>query len=218
MGKRKNLEITTTNTGTEKKEIQRLIRRYRTRQYKKMHFREALRNRIYLLMQSKIQGYIKGVLHRWHRYEDETVIISLSWDSFLFCIDRYVDEKYDVYGHFNMYTRYFLLLYYAEVDKPSDVLYLEDIKEVVLPQSMYSEDERINALDKLLELKKFRDSIVQKHQQMVFDHMVMGDHPELFANLKKDRGGTSCYQYYRGFGMSAAFKSIIDYILKGDKT
>ena len=206
MGKRQRLD-TGTGVEAEKKVAQSLIRGYRARRD------DDLRNEIYALMRTKVVGYIKGVLSRWRRYEDETAILSLSWDAFLFCLDRYDDEKYDVFGHFNTYTRYFLLLYYSNLDKLDKEEYLEDVKDVI----SFKTSDPTDALDKMLELKRFRNSLVQDHQQRIFDHLITGDYPEIFANLKKDRGGTSCYIYYKSFGIKEAFKKIIDFILEREK-
>lgn len=192
----------------EKERTLELIRKYR--RYKSERHRIRARNDVYELMRTKVVGYVKGVLARWHRYEDETELLSLSWDAFLFCLDRYVDEKYDIYGHFNTYCRYFLLLHYEGKDKGMDrEVYLEDVKDVISLRT----DDPSDAIGKLIELKAFRDSLVQEHQRRIFDHVVLGEEPELFANLKGERGGIPCYQYYKGFGTKTAFKSIIEYIL-----
>lgn len=212
MGKRRKLE-TSTRAEIEKEAALSLIRKYRTRCYRKKHSREMVRNEIYALMRTKVVGYIKGTLSRWHRYEDETTILSLSWDAFMFCLDRYTDEKYSVYGHFNTYCRYFLLLHYGESDKLSREVYLEDVKDVI----SFRTDDPTDALGKLLELKKFRNGLVQEHQRRIFDHLVMGDYPKMFANLKRERGGISCYNHYKGFGIKEAFRKTIDFILEREK-
>lgn len=210
MGKRRRRLDTNVKTDgkEEKTAVRLLIRKYRARRD------DGLRNEIYGLMRTKVVGYIKGVLSRWHRYEDETAILSLSWDAFLFCLERYDNEKYDVFGHFNTYTRYFLLLHYAESDKAPRDVYLEDVRETILPGAS---DDPTDAIHKLLELKRFRDALVQAHQRRIFDHLIIGQHPEMFANLKKDRGGTSCYMHYKSFGIKEAFKLIINFILERGK-
>lgn len=193
----------------EKLRILKLIRKYKIKEYKHERSRRRLRNQIHDLMHTKVVGYVKGVLYKWHRYEDETKLISLSWDAFMFCLERYNDEKYDVYGHFNTYTRYFLLLHYDKEDGSQDEVYLEDVKDFVMPKTNNPEE----ALTKLIELKSFRDSLVQEHQREVFDHVVVGDHEKMFANLKEVRGGIPCYSYYKNFGMKAAFRAIVNHIL-----
>lgn len=198
----------------EKKKIQKLIRRYKTKKYRSERHRTRLRNEIHGLMHTKVLGYVKGVLAKWHRYEDMPKLISLSWDAFMFCLTRYDDEKYDVYGHFNTYTRYFLLLHYDKEDKSLDrEVYLEDVKDTI----SFATDDPAEALAKLIELKSFRDSLVQEHQRKVFDHVVVGDHERMFANLKDDRGGIPCYSYYKNYGMKEAFKAIVNYILGKEK-
>lgn len=206
--------LPTWNQEDEKKKIVRLIRRYKTKKYRNERYKIKLRNEIHSLMHTKVLGYVKGVLARWHRYEEESKLISLSWDAFMFCLKRYDDEKYDIYGHFNTYTRYFLLLHFNKEDKTlNEEVYLEDIKDVL---SLRTSDP-VDALTKLIELKSFRDSLVQKHQRLVFDHVVVGDHEKMFANLKGERGGISCYSYYKNYGMKEAFKAIVDYILGKEK-
>lgn len=199
----------------EKGKVQRLIRKYKTRKYKSKYFRAKLRNEIHGLMHTKVLGYVKGVLAKWHRYEDEPKLISLSWDAFMFCLDRYDDEKYDVYGHFNTYVRYFLLLHYGREDRELDrEVYMDDVKDIIL--SLRTDDPSV-ALAKLVELKSFRDSLMQEHQRRIFDHVVVGNHAEMFANLKSDRDGITCYRYYKNYGMKEAFKAIVDHILRGEK-
>ncbi len=198
----------------EKKKIQRLIRRYKTKEYKSERHRTRLRNEIHSLMHVKVLSYVKGILARWHRYEDETKLISISWDAFLFCLKRYDDEKYDIYGHFNTYTRYFLLLHYDRESKNLEgEVYLEDVKDLISLKT----DDPTEALTKLIELKSFRDSLVQEHQRKVFDHVVVGDHEKMFANLKHERGGIPCYSYYKNYGMKEAFRAIVDHILGKEK-
>ncbi|GAG29494.1 unnamed protein product, partial [marine sediment metagenome] len=188
-----------------------LIRKYKTRVYKSKHFRTKLRNEIHGLMHAKVLGYVKGVLAKWHRYEDEPKLISLSWDAFMFCLDRYDDEKYDIYGHFNTYVRYFLLLHYGKEDRGLDrEVFMDDVRDVI-PTLKTGDPAAV--LAKLTELKSFRDSLVQEHQRKIFDHVVVGDHEEMFANLKSERGGISCYRYYKSYGMKEAFQAIVDHIL-----
>lgn len=191
----------------EKKKIQDLIRRYRTKKYATEAPRTRLKNEIFMLMHGKVIGYIKGVLSKWHRYEDKSMILSMSWDAFVFCLDRYPGEKYDVYGHFNAYTRYFLLLHYAE-DKSVPDLPIEEVATGMFADESYA------VVDNLVELKRFRDSLVQEHHRKIFDHIVMGRHLGFFSNIKEERGGTSCYAHYKHYGVKEAFKTIINYLLE----
>ncbi len=191
----------------EKRKIQELIRRYRTKEYKVDASRTRLKNEIFMLMHKKVIGYIKGFLSRRHRYEDESMILSMSWDAFLFCLDRYDDEKYDIYGHFNTYTKYFLLLHYAGGKEVSEVP-VEDLEG----SGAFANGSFVT-VDKFVELKSFRDSLVQENHRRIFDHIVLGEHRGFFSNIKKERGGTSCYTYYRHYGVRDAFRLIINYLI-----
>lgn len=185
-----------------------MIRRYKTREYRTEAPRTRLKNEIFMLMHRKVIGYIKGFLSKRHWYEEESKILSMSWDAFLFCLERYDDEKYDVYGHFNTYTRYFLRLRYAEDKAVSDTP-VEELEGDAIADDSYID------VDKLVELKKFRDSLVHEHHRKIFDHIVMGRHLGFFSNIKGERGGTSSYTHYKHYGVREAFRTIINFLLEG---
>lgn len=178
------------------------------RQYKEKDEPTLLRNKIFDLMHPGIMVIVKGILSKWGRFEDETEIVSLSWDCFLFSISKYDFDNYQVWPHFRRYSKYFLLLHYsneqAQLKKDE---YLKDFGDV------FSEfaDEGSN----IEEIKRFREALPLEEQE-IFDNVIFGDHPPAYKSgefqKKKDRsGGISYYRYYT---LKETFKRLIKHLIK----
>jgi len=108
-----------------------IIKKYRS--YTSEGWRKTARNKLYLLIRVDILKWVKSIMRKWNRYEEETELISLSWDIFLFCLGHYKEVAYGIKGsipkHFYEYTRYFLLMHYAK--QQSVRVPLEELKEVL---------------------------------------------------------------------------------------
>jgi len=194
-----------------------LIHKYKTGKYKREGWRGRLRNKIFLLMQENMKNWIKGHLSKWKKYEEETMILSMSWDAFLFCLERYDNPAYDLYSHFNIYTRYFLLLsYISEKSKKETERYLEETKIAFYDGLLTVGSEgTYDIVDRLSELKSFRDKLPIKYHK-IFDNTVLGIHPRIAPGKtlisRQDRAELSYYKYY---GLREAFKIIINGLLRG---
>lgn len=201
----------------KKEVIQRLIHKYKTGKYKREGWRGRLRNKIFLLMQENMKNWIKGHLSKWKKYEEETMILSMSWDAFLFCLERYDNPAYDLYSHFNIYTRYFLLLsYISEKSKLETERYLEETKMAFHDGLLTVGSEgTYDIVDRLSELKSFRGKLPVKYHK-IFDNTVLGIHPRIALGKtlisRQDRAELSYYKYY---GLREAFKIIINGLLRG---
>uniref|UniRef100_A0A6M3M906 Uncharacterized protein n=1 Tax=viral metagenome TaxID=1070528 RepID=A0A6M3M906_9ZZZZ len=143
--------------------------------------------------------------------------MSLSWDAFLFCLERYDNPAYDLYSHFNIYTRYFLLLsYMSEKNKLETERYLEDVKMTFRDGVLTTGSEgAYDIVDRLLELKNFRNKLPDKYHK-IFDNTILGIHPRIASGTtlisRQDRAELSYYKYY---GLREAFKVIVNSLLKG---
>jgi len=169
-------------------------------------------------MKENMKNWIKGHLSKWKRYEEETLILSTSWDAFLFCLERYDNPAYDLYSHFNIYTRYFLLLsYMSEKNKLETEIYLEETKLAFRNGLLIagSDNGAYDIVNKLLELKSFREKLPVKYHK-IFDNTILGIHPRIAPDKtlisRQDRAELSYYKYY---GLREAFKIIINGLLRG---
>ena len=163
---------------------------------------------LYMLMQNDIVGWIKSVLNKWNRYEDESEIISTSWDTFLFCLESYNPVKYNtpiVYFFFK-YTKYWLFMHYAKKEE-GIFLPLEEVEETL---GIVDEPQNI-VFNKLLQLYKLREVLPDEHKKTWDD---------AFMSLSKEDKHNKGSIGYHGLTQSAyynlkrAFKEIQTDILK----
>jgi len=200
----------------KKQQLQQLIHQYKTKDYKYEAFRLRLRNKIYGLMRDKMVNWIKGRFKKWGIYREEDEILSLSWDAFLFCLEKYDEEKnYDLYRYFNDFVRYFLLLHRAEEKDKLEPEYMEDLKGLFTEDLFIKGD--YEASDILTRLKNFRDLLPDKYRK-IFDNTLLGVHPKLASGSssvsKENRGELSYYKYY---GLKEAFKIVIRSLVDEEK-
>lgn len=200
----------------KKKLLQSLIQEYKTREYKREGYRGRLRNRIFLLMKENMESWIKGHLSKWRMYEEGTMILSMSWEAFLFCLERYDNPAYDLYSHFNIYTRYFLLLSYMNGKSKKEMEKSIEEIQMVFSDGLFTvgSEETYDMVGKMLELRNFREKLPAKYHK-IFDNTILGIHPRIAPGKtlvsRQDRAELSYYKYY---GLREAFKIIIHSLLK----
>lgn len=94
--------------------------------------KEKARNELYLLLQPWMEKWISSILANMGKYESREVILSLSWDCFLFCLDRCKKMYIPLPKHFFTYSVYHLKnTLFKEV--PPSHSPLEIINEDTLP-------------------------------------------------------------------------------------
>lgn len=112
-----------------------------------------LRNELFLKMKDDQIKWVKSILYKWKKFETEQEILSLSWDCFEFCFERYLNYDIPLPKHFYEYTRYHLLMKYGKKDRV--FLPEEELQEILglvqTPQNIL--------MDRLLTLKQFREVI-----------------------------------------------------------
>jgi hypothetical protein len=136
-------------------ECVKLICKYQ--KYKSNTHKQKVRNEIYEKMMTWMLIWVKSILTKWGKTESSTEKISMSWDAFMFCIDRY-KEGYPLAKHFHEYTKYYLLIKYAKEARVT--LPLEELKETLL---LVETPENV-LFDRLLTLQQFRDVIPDKYK------------------------------------------------------
>lgn len=186
-------------------ECLKLIKKYKS--LKMAKYKQEYRNRIYLLMKVDILIWIKAIMKKWNRFEEEGELLSLSWDIYIFCLDHYIPEKLTpVPKFFFEYTRYFLLMYYAK--QQSIRVPLEELQEVL---ELIEEPENI-AFGMLLRLYEFRE-VIPDDCKIVWDdaYLSLSNSGRNRERFKSKGVGMSDACYRR---MKHSFEAIITLLLK----
>ena len=146
-------------------ECKELIHKYYS--YKQDGRRIKGRNKIYCIMSADMQMWVKSILKKWGRYEEKEEVLSISFDAFLFCLERYnISKENSLPKFFFDATRYFLLMKYGKKDKVR--LPIEELQEI-----LRLENNSINNIfDNLLTLTQFRNVIPDKYK-VIWDDAVM---------------------------------------------
>ena len=78
-----------------------------------------LRNNIYLYMREWCEIWTRSIMFKWNRIseEDKDEIPYLSFEGFLFALNRYNNFEIPIPKHFFDYIRYYLLNHYASQGK-----------------------------------------------------------------------------------------------------
>jgi len=126
--------------------------------YKREAWKVKTRNEIYRMMQGDMISWVSSILKKWGKYESKEEIISLSWECFLYCFNKFDFRKNVPIPHyFYQFTRYYLLNKYAKEEKVT--LPLNELKEI-LASSDSVED---IAYEKLLTLMQFQNTIPEEY-------------------------------------------------------
>jgi len=149
------LAIKKMNQETQKKCFE-LIKKYNN--YKSKKHKVLVRNELFGIMQDWMLLWVKSILNKWGKWEEEGELLSISWDAFYFSLESYKEGNPLIPSHFHNYTRYFLLMKYAKEERVH--IQLEELKDTLM--LVYSPENV--AFDKLLTLHQFRDVIPDKYK------------------------------------------------------
>ena len=165
---------------------------------------QETRNRLFLIMKPYIETWLMSIARRRGVFINEQELISLSWESFLFCLDRYRQgNPILIQNHFFAYTRFFFLRWQVREAKRKSIL--EDLEDNMATVSF--EDE-ILLLDEIVKLKK----LIPKEYQIVFDDTLKsmaGENKDKVKTSKKIHG-LSMSQYHTA---KKIFKVMIEHFL-----
>jgi hypothetical protein len=166
----------------------------------------VVRNKIYKLIYNDLLKWIKGILSGYGKFEDETEIISISWDAFCFCLEYYNNFEFKIQDHFIKHLKYFFLNKYAR--EGTIRIEFEELKETLRVVS--AKDDRIFVA--LMTLEQFRDVLPEKHQLIwddAFNSMQRDNRVNAPRNYKKVGVTKQTYDE-----LKKSFKEIIRLILK----
>ena len=161
-----------------------------------------IRNKLYCIMSGDIQMWIKSILKKWGRYEKEGEILSISFDTFLFCLERYKIGFGSFQGHFFKYSRYYLLMKYGKEEREKiDWIPVDELKEI-FPSELQCNRKNlfINIFINLLTLTQFRDCLTDDIK-FIWDDAALSlseSHMERKEQCKKSGMSTSSYAKIKG--------------------
>jgi len=157
-------------------ECKQLIKKYNKAKTKKTKIK--LRNILYEKIMVFQIKWIKTILKKWGKREEENEILSISWDTFIFCIEKYNNFDVHLPLYFYNFTRYFLLIKYAKKDRV--FLSIDELKETLgivdNPQNM--------GFEKLLTWYQFRNVIPDKYK------IVWDDATQSLSDCRRERKRT----------------------------
>jgi len=170
------------NKNTEN-ECKQMIEKYYS--FKQEKRKIKIRNELYCIMSGDIQMWIKSILRKWGRYEEEGEILSISFDAFLFCLEQYnIKKTSGLNKFFYDAIRYFLLMKYGKENKVR--LPVKELKEIL---EMDSSPEGI-VFDNLLTLIQFRDCLPNDITRVVWDDAAMSLSSENKYKVRSKKDGT----------------------------
>jgi len=191
--------------GIVQKECSKLIKSYHTTKQDKRKI--DYRNKLFEIMLTQMQIWIKSILGKWGIHRSPEEILSLSWDAFMFCLDKYdIPKNTPIPIYFYSFTRYFLLIHFAKEQGVTVPL-----EELVDTLELVNSDENI-MFGRLLRMHQIRCCLPGEHQFVWDDAYRSLDPadqykkaPEKFFTLTKNT-------YYN---LKRSYVSIITFLLKG---
>jgi len=186
---------------TKQEECKRLIKLHRT--YKLECWKIRRRNEVFEIVCPFMTIWVKSILKKWGRYEESGDILSISWDAFSFCFDRYNNFEVPIPKFFHDFTRYFLLIKYAKEDKVH--IHIDELKETL---RLIPYDTNIQ-FDNLITLMQFREVLPEEHQ------IVWDDAAYSLSLSPKERYMTHTHGLTQNtyFSLKRSFKEIIRLIM-----
>lgn len=170
--------------------------------------KELARNEIFTLMQPQMFKWICSILSKRKVFISQTELTSLSWDCFMYCLDRYkFHKKITVASHFYTYTRFYLLKNtVGHTENPNEVQQEPEILEELI--SCSNQDV---LYEQLGDIKTFR-GLLDKEHQSVFDEAMMSMVPGTSNQTTQHSLSTMNTRRYKE--SKRIFKIVIDYLLR----
>jgi len=166
----KSLKRDTRMTPEIQSECLGLIQKYQRLVYRKV--KERIRNEIYELMHPYLCKWIMSIYKDWGIYKQKGEVVSLSWEVFEYCLERYTDD-YPIPLHFYTYSRYYLL---AKLKGADENILRTHIKDLPDWAPFFTACGWSAAMDKILDLESFR-GIIPEEYHSIFDDALHSLHP-----------------------------------------
>jgi len=188
------------------KHCKRLIRKYQKYRTENK-WKAQCRNELYEVLRPWMLRWIQAILKKWGRYEENGELLALTWDAFYDCLERHNGSDVHVPKYFYEFTRYYLLVHYAQ--KEDVTVPLEEFQQLLphMPSGLAS------PLTKLIDVYSLLDeAVLGEHKFIFYDAMQSiypGDKLRVWS-WKKDCGVTQT-TYAE---LKKAFKEIIKWVLK----
>lgn len=119
--------------------------------------KEKIRNELFLLVQPFLLKCIKRKLGKRGIWKEQPEILSMSWDVFLYCLNRY-KEGYSLPAHLYIYSEFYLISYFHTENK-NKIAYIEECGEKVTDRAS---DHVRNLINEYISLKQFH-ALVEKN-------------------------------------------------------
>lgn len=169
--------------------------------------KDKIREEIFLYMSPILDKWIKGILNNRKFYMSYPERLSVSWDCFLFCFDKYnPDKNIPILKHSYTYTKFFFLSWFAKESKTNNNFNAEEECD------KNKENDPSIFYDQIDELRQFRDTLGGQGYKQIFDDALLS-----MAGRPENKVGyvqTTAYHKYKYQEAKKAFKLIIDYLLR----
>ena len=191
--------------GSVQKECSKLIKSYHTTKQDKRKI--DYRNKLFEIMLTQMQIWIKSILGKWGIHRSSEEILSLSWDAFMFCLDKYsILKNTPVPIYFYSFTRYFLLIHFAK--EQGITVPLEELVDTL---GLVNSDENI-MFGRLLRMHQVRSCLPEEHQ-FVWDDAYLS----MSKHIMDKKGVSDLYGLTQNtyYNLKRSYVSIITFLLKG---
>ena len=125
-----------------------------------------IRNDIFKEIMPHMQKWIKSIIVKWNKFEPEDELLSLTWDCYYFCLEKYHNFDIPIPKHFFNYTRYYLLNRYAIKERV--LVPLDELKEILGIEKTKESQMFVN----FLTLYQFREGL-PKEFHVVWDDALL---------------------------------------------
>lgn len=184
-----------------------LIRQYQGRKGKRG--KKKIRNEIFLLVRPFLLKCIKRKLGKRGIWKEETEILSMSWDVFIYCLERY-KEGYRLPAHIHIYSEFYLISHFHSENR-NRMTYVEEFEKE--PPNMSSDHVR-NLISEYLSLRQFY-LLVEKNlgddYAKIFQDALCSMTPACFHRVNREKEiGVNHYRYVEA---KKVFRQVIIFLL-----
>jgi len=163
--------------------------------------RETLRNNLYFFMKKELENWVISILNSTGAFTTRHLVLSLSWDCFIYCIHSY--RKFDVPLGFHFYRNSrFCILRQNRVKKTQAAIIYKDV------------DICVDSVDagKFLDLKMFVEYIPERYKPIFKDALMSMNHGTRARSNENWDKETMRYLEYKS--VKQILVSVISYLVK----
>lgn len=158
---------------------------------KRRKVKNEIRNELFNILLPYQKAWVRAILSKYSRYESDEEILSLSWNCFLFSLDRFDMGKIIRFPqHFCTYSEYYLRNEYKKEAKDQEIIIVDEHAVNVLKNSSACEQPVGEEARGLLKaLSDFHESLPDEYKVVFEDALssINGDPKSKLRRIEKSK-------------------------------